>query len=270
MNPTTEKINQIKKNGYTLDFGEIFNDTFENYKKTALLMGAVFLLLTIIYIVLTFGIMGFFIGVGSYTDFLTGSKTFAELSTFNLIIQSIFKIFIAGLVAPITAGFIKMAHNAEIGDDFGINTAFEYYKTKYFKDLFIASVLISAVISIFEMASNLLFFKDLSNIKNIQNFNFGNIWLASVITIIFVFIIVILTIFTTPLIIFGDLTATEAIQQSFLLAFKNFWMILLLLLVAFICCLIGLIGICIGVLFTIIQWFISFTKTQSALIIPAN
>ncbi len=251
MNLITEELYPVNKKTYSLDFGEVFNETFENYKKTALLMGVFFLLLFIIYIVLATAIMTVFIGVGSYTNFLTGFKTSIDFSTTTLIIQTIVKVLIAGLLAPIGAGLLKMAHNAEIGEEFGIGTPFEYYKSKHFKEIFISGALISAVMSIISMACNLFLFNDLTNIENIQNFNFGNIWLASAITIIAVFVLLILTIFTRPLIIFGNLKATEAIKQSFILSFKQFWMILLLLIVALICCLIGLIGLCIGILFTI-------------------
>ena len=33
---TQDRIEEIKKNGYTLDFGNVFNHAFENYKKIAL------------------------------------------------------------------------------------------------------------------------------------------------------------------------------------------------------------------------------------------
>ena len=43
MNKTAQnRIEDIKKNGYTLDFGNVFNLAFENYKKIALYGGLVF------------------------------------------------------------------------------------------------------------------------------------------------------------------------------------------------------------------------------------
>jgi uncharacterized membrane protein len=251
MNHSTEKLKQINQNGYSIDFGEVFNETFENYKKTALLMGVFFLILFVIYIVLASAIMSVFIGVGSYTNFLTGFKSSLETSTTTLIIETIVKIFIVGLLAPIGAGLLKIAHNAEIGEEFGIGTPFEYYKSNHFKEIFISGALISSIMSLIGLATNLFLSNDLTNFKNTQNFNFENIWSIFAFTLIAMFVLFIFTIFTTPLIIFGNLNATEAIKQSFILSFKHFWMILLLLIIAIICCFVGIFGFCIGIFFTL-------------------
>ena len=61
----------------------------------------------------------------------------------------------------------------------------------------------------------------------------------------------ILTVLSTPLIIFGKQKAIGAIQASIQLTSSKFLTLFLLLFVAFLGSLVGLIGFCIGVLFTI-------------------
>src|SRR6478609_10544901 len=53
MNQTQERLLDIKKNGYQIDFANVFNHAFENYKKIALYAGLalfVFILLFSIFI----------------------------------------------------------------------------------------------------------------------------------------------------------------------------------------------------------------------------
>ena len=48
MESTLNQIEQIKKYGYTLDFSNVFNHAFENYKKIALYAGLILLILFIL------------------------------------------------------------------------------------------------------------------------------------------------------------------------------------------------------------------------------
>ena len=43
MNTTKDKIEKISTNGYELDFGTVFENAFENYKKIALYAGLMLL-----------------------------------------------------------------------------------------------------------------------------------------------------------------------------------------------------------------------------------
>jgi uncharacterized membrane protein len=63
--------------------------------------------------------------------------------------------------------------------------------------------------------------------------------------------ITIFTALTIPLIIFGDLNAIDAIKSSIIIVSKQPFTIILLLFVAGVGSAIGLIGCCIGVVFTI-------------------
>jgi len=54
MKTTQEKIEEIQTNGYQIDFGNVFNHAFENYKKIALYAGLM--------IFVFFVLVGLFIG----------------------------------------------------------------------------------------------------------------------------------------------------------------------------------------------------------------
>ena len=51
METTVEKLNEIKQFGYPLDFGDVFSQSFENYKKIALIVGSIILVLIIAFTV---------------------------------------------------------------------------------------------------------------------------------------------------------------------------------------------------------------------------
>jgi uncharacterized membrane protein len=72
-------------------------------------------------------------------------------------------------------------------------------------------------------------------------------FLGTIITYFISFI----TILSVPLIIFGDLKAIEAIKYSILIVFKQPIVILGLVIVAIIASLVGFLGCCIGVFFTL-------------------
>ena len=54
-----------------------------------------------------------------------------------------------------------------------------------------------------------------------------------------------------PLVVFGNQSYTDAIQNSIKLVGKQPFHIILLMVIAFIGCLLGLIALCIGILFTL-------------------
>lgn len=252
MKLTIERLEHIKNNGFSLDFGEVFNEAFENYKKTALIVGVIMLLFMIIFGILGFGFVGVLAGVGSYTEFLTNLKPSPNTSTTMLIIGFFSKITVAGCIAPLTAGILKINYNASINEEVSIGTAFEFYQSKSFKNLFIAAVFIATFLYAVELAANFIWMKDLTNINSENIYAMaGSTMLATVFNIIAIIFVTISTVLVIPLIIFGNLSPIDAIKNSFLLIFKKFWIVFALLFVAVILSFIGFIAICIGVLFTI-------------------
>ncbi len=229
MNNIQQRINEIKINSFDLDFSDVFNQTIENYKKIVIFAGMSFLIFSII--------IGMIFGSGFL--FFSSANSMAEnLANFNvqsfsvtgLIIYFVSLVFISSIVAPFYSGILKMAHLAEQNQEFNIGTAFEFYKSQYLKELIISGV----IISLFSVGITILLEK--SGIPLVGGFltyaiSFG-------------------TVFVNPLIVFGNLKAMEAINASFIIVTKKMPLLLGLLIVALIICCLGIIGLCIGIFFT--------------------
>lgn len=241
------KVNDAMQFVNPLDFGLVIEKAFENYKKIALLAGVAIML----FVIILFGIM--FIAVASFmgaAENLTETLTefnMANLSLVNLLLYILVMITIAGISAPIGAGFLKMAHLAQENKSFSIGTIFDYYKSTHFKELFISASLISIV----SVGLNSVF-------ETIDYAFLGTI---------FTYVIGFFTFLTVPLIIFGNLTAINAITKSIQLVLKQPFLILGLLIVGFVAILTGLIGLCIGIFFTLPFWY-SLTYTIYTHLIP--
>lgn len=223
------RIEEIKRQGYDIDFGEVFNKTIEVYKKIAANAGIVFILFILVMGALVMGIMGAFWGFSTVTETMT-SFNIQNLSAVMVISYVFFIALVGGLVSPFTAGIIKMAYCADNRLEFSIGTAFDYYKGPYFKELFVSTILIG-------LAG--------AGISTILE-SMGVVFVGSLIT----YIISFFTFLTIPLIIFGDIKAVEAIQGSCIIVSKNIFVLFGLLLVGLVIVMIGLVGFCIGVFFT--------------------
>lgn len=242
MKSTAEKLNEIEQNGYPLDFGEVFNQAFENYKKIALLVGGILLVLIFVFTLLVGSIGGLVFGISNLTTLLTDLKPTSSTSS-TAIITLLVGVVGAALMAPLTAGLLKIAHQAENNQDFGFATAFDYYKSHYLKEIFTATIILTMLTSGLESVFNIL-----KESYATGNLNGLLIFLSFVINVS----IGLLTLLTIPLIIFGNLSATAAIKGSITLVKKRFLVILLLLIVGFVgAFIIGIIALCIGIFFTL-------------------
>lgn len=242
MKSTLERVQEIKNNGYYLDIGDVISQTFENYKRIALLSGAVILLLTIVFVVAIAGIGGVFGLAMSFTDFLTEYSVGHFSAAILLMNLAVSVVGYALIVAPITAGIIQMAHNAETNKDFDFSTAFSHYKTRHFKDLFLSAAVITFTSS------------GIGTLIQLSNLYFSDAILTFALAVISFFVSVLVPIFTLltiPFIIFGNLDAMGAIKASITTVSKRFWMILLLMIIFIICSMLGIIALCIGIFFTL-------------------
>lgn len=229
---TQDRIEEIKKNGYTLDFGNVFNHAFENYKKIALYGGLIFFVFAILMSLFALVVLFSIFDAETVLEKLKPENLQPEnLSLNSMLIFSGVSLLITCLLSPFSAGLIKMAYCAERDDEFHVSTMFEYYKAPYFKELFVATFLITIVNSI------------LSGILNYIQ--------IPVLEVVFSVTIGLFTILMIPLIIFGKLKAVEAIQASILIVSKQPLVIFGLLVVGVIASLVGFIGCCIGIVFTI-------------------
>lgn len=233
MNKTTQyRIDEIKKNGYALDFGNVFNHAFENYKKIALYGGLIIFVFFILFSIFAIGILMAIFGGAVVLEFLKPENLKPEDLTLNfLLILSAISVVVTALLSPLTAGLIKMAYCAERDEEFHVATMFQYYKAPYFKELFTATFLISVLTSV------------LSAVINYAQIPFINAIVSITVTLF--------TLFMIPLIIFGNLKAIEAIQSSIIIVSKQPAILLGLFVVGIIATMVGFIGCCIGIVFTI-------------------
>lgn len=233
MNKTTQnRIEEIKQNGYNLDFGNVFNHAFENYKKIALYGGLIIFVFFILISIFAIGVLMAIFGGAVVLDFLKPENLKAEDISLNvLLIISGISVVVTALLSPLTAGLIKMAYCAERDEEFHVATMFQYYKAPYFQELFLATFLISMLTSV------------LSSVINYAQIPFINAIVSITVTLF--------TLLMIPLIIFGNLKTIDAIQTSFVIVSKQPLVLLGLLVVGIIATMVGLIGCCIGIVFTI-------------------
>jgi len=241
MKSTSEKLQEIEKFGYPLDMEAVFKQAFDNYRKVTLTIGTLLLVLILLFTVLG-GATAVYLGFKDFTELVTN----IDISNFSLLaiaVEFVITIIGTALMAPLSAGLLKMAHDAFRGEAFGFSTAFYYYKSDYFKDLFTAAVIISVFTSgVVAMLNLVMEYNDIEGLNSFINFFIG----------IFNGLANLLTLFTIPLIIFGDLSAKEAIKGSITTVLKRFWPILgLVLLGAFCAITFGLMALCIGVFYTL-------------------
>lgn len=229
MKTSRKRIEELRTHGYDLDFSNTFNVAFEAYKKMALLSGVVVIILMIIVVVI------FGAGAASVFGFSQLSESMIDFKMENLspIFIAIYLVVMAafsGLSAAITAGLIKMAHEAHMTGETSMGTAFQYFKDSHFGDLFIAGFVLA------------IFNGGISTVLELSG--------VPIAGAIFGVVIAVFTVMTVPLIIFADLKPIEAITTSFALVSKNALLILGLLVIAIIIAFVGVIAFCIGVFFT--------------------
>ncbi len=229
---TQNRIEEIRKNGYALDFGNIFNHAFENYKKSALYGGLVIFVFFVLFCIIAFGLLIAIFGGPAVVDFLKPENLKPEEFSLNtLLIFSGISVLISCLISPLTAALIKMAYCAERDEEFHVSTMFKFYKAPYFKELFIVTFLINIANAVLS---------GLVNYAQIPALEF----IVSVTISLF-------TILMIPLIIFGNLKALEAIQSSVMIVSKQPLVLFGLLVIGGISSFVGFIGFCVGIFFTL-------------------
>lgn len=230
MKSTLDQIEDIKKNGYTIDFGTTFNYAFENYKKIALYSGLIIIVLTAVLFAVGLGLVGAIYGISAINQQFIENLNVQNLTYVQQIITVVALSAFAALCAPIGAGFLKMADCADKDEEFNFSTIFTYYKAPYFGQLFIATFIIGLI----------------SNSIATLIESFGILFLGGAIS----FFISFLTFLAAPLIVFGKLNAIDALKSSLIVISKNPLLLFGLFLVGIIGVFVGFIACCIGVIFT--------------------
>lgn len=231
MKSIPDQIKDIKNHGYALDFSNVFNYAFENYKKIALYAGLILLIFSVFFGILACSILVAFFGVEKISNPNFIKTQLEHLSQAQLIYYNFGTVLIAALFSPFTAGFLKMADCAQKDEEFKVSTIFTYYKTHHFVQIFLATL----IISIASVA--------VSSFLELQKLN--NLGLAISLFISF------FTFLTIPLIVFGDLKAWNAIKSSFILIAKQPIILLALMITVIFAILVGFFMFLVGALFTI-------------------
>ena len=230
MKNTKQTLESIKSHGYNLDFGTVFNHAFECYKKIAVNAGAAILLLGLVLGILVAGLVLGIIAVGISLENLQ-EFNLANFSVAGIIIYAIVIILLTCLGTPLNAGLIKMAQNASKNKEVSLGNAFEYYNNSYFKEIFIATLILTTFTTLTAVGLELVEYKFLGAILNL--------------------LVSFLTFLTIPLIIFGNLKPMDAIQGSIVIISRQFFIILGLVIVAGLFSILGIFAFCIGIFFTI-------------------
>lgn len=230
MKSTLDQIEDIKKDGYSIDFSTVFNYAFENYKKIALYSGLIILVFSVVVVIAIMGLAVAFYGVQSLTQNFLEDFQNQKLTYIQQVISTVSLSAVTALFAPLGAGFLKMADCADKDEEFNVSTIFTYYKAPYFIQLFSVAFILGVV------STGIAYFLD----------SLGTQFIGTGFSLFINYF----TFFTIPLIIFGNLTAIDAIKSSFVLVSKNPIIIFCLFIVGYIGSAVGLVGCCIGILFT--------------------
>ena len=232
MKSIQNKIAAIKTNGYDLNFGNVLEHAFENYKKIALYAGLMLLVFSVLFgIVLVAIVVSFFDMELIMENIRQGSFNPEDISMDFLLIYTGSVLLITILISPFQAGFLKMADCGEKGEEFHVSTIFEYYKAPYLTRILFSTLLVTL------MGSGLSFLLDYTGIK----------FVGSLIAVTLSF----LTFLSIPLIVFGNLKAIDSLKSSIAIVSKQPLVLLGLLIVAGIASMVGFIGCLIGIFFTI-------------------
>ncbi|NER13916.1 hypothetical protein GWK08_10725 [Leptobacterium flavescens] len=243
-----ERIDRILQNGYELDFGDVFNKSFEVYKKSIwmillgiLVVGMITAVLVILLFSVIFGIqLNDFISLDPAVSTIGGSVSYF-LST------TLFGIVIAALLGPVNAGFLKVCKDAKDNKEPSFSSIFQYYSSEYLGNIIVATVILSIVSGVFSF---------------ISQFMLSMLFLNYIFSIIFST----LTVLIIPLIIFKDFNAMQAIEYSIKLVSKNFLMVFLLILVGTLASFLGVFLCGIGILFSLPFLYAVYFCTYDAIV----
>ncbi|KAF2333794.1 DUF2189 domain-containing protein [Flavobacterium daemonense] len=250
MKSTLAQIENIKNNGYSLDFSTVFDHAFENYKKIALYSALIIFLVCVVVGVAAVITVASIYGLEHAPKIIEESMKPSPPTLENAIISTIGISLITAIFAPFGAGFFKMADAADKDNEFKVSTMFYYYKAPYFGQLFVATLIISAINNI--IANSLE--------------SAGYVFIGAGISIFINYFMY----FMVPLIVFGNLKAVDAIKGSITLVGKNPLLIFGLFILGMIGSIVGVVACGIGLFFTVIfntsliyaTYYGIFTKEQ--------
>ncbi len=223
------ELDKKLQSGYALNLGSLIEKSFEPFKKTFLISAVGFIILGLVILSLYAALLGMLFGfsdiMGTFTDLAVHAT-----DTNVLIGTAIFSTVVSAIVAPVTAGFINVNHIVKRGESMSLGNIFEFYGNKYTKDIIVCYAIIGLLNGVLTAGFTVLGFS----------------WIASV----FQGILACATIFSIPLIIYNDQKFGDAISKSITLFSKQPFTIIIAVIIAYLIAILGFIGLCIGVIFT--------------------
>lgn len=232
MEETKKRIEQIANQGYKLNPETILGQIAENYKKIALYAGFLILVFSFFLFSGTFLGLIYYFGMEKFLEMIKPENLKPEKFSENFkLLYSIASIIFTALISPFSAGFIKMAYCADRDQEFTTASMFDYYSTKYFKNLFLATL----TITLFNTLISCIF--ELIGLP--------------IVSVLATPLISFFTIMTLPLIIFGNLNAFDAIKSSMLIISKEPVFIASITIISMVIALFGFVIFIIGFIFTI-------------------
>lgn len=232
MEETKKRIEQIQNQGFQLKTELILGQIAENYKNIALYAGLLILVFSFFLLSVTFLGLASYFGIENVLEMMKPENLKPENFSKEFILNyTICSIVFSALISPFSAGFIKMAYCADTDQEFTTASMFDYYSPKYFKELFLATLVITLFNTLVSSSLELV----------------GLPVLGILVTILVSFF----TMLTVPLIIFGNLNAFEAIKSSATIILKQPSTIAVIVTVSMVVALFGLVIFFIGFIFTI-------------------
>src|SRR5690606_5481104 len=187
MKNITSRLEEIRREGYSLDFSATFTSAFEIYKRMALMGGVAILLVSLLVVAVGFGAVGLVLGASAFTESIADFKP-TELPALYLFGYIVGASLLSALSVPFTAGLIQMAYEAKHQGEVSLGTAFTHYRSEHFGPLFVAGL----IVNVFTMGLSL-------------GVEFLNNPIASFVVTLVTAIISLFLILYIPLIIFGRL-----------------------------------------------------------------
>ena len=141
-------MNNKKK---SLDIGEIINEVFEIWKKTALMGGLAFIFLMLILTMLAVIGVGYFFNKEELPELMKNFNP-ETLSINGMLIYFAIVIGFTVLISPFVAGMLKMAHDADNEQKVTFSSIYYYVNSPQFLDIILATT----SISLFSVGLNML------------------------------------------------------------------------------------------------------------------
>lgn len=234
------RIEELKTNGYNFDIGDYISKGINIFKKDAGLFIGYTLIVGLIYFVVSL--------LGGLIQFV-GSSSIA-LIAFSQIFQS----FVPQIIyPPLVAGFLIASHKmynneqTEFGDFF---KGFEYYAQLVIQAFIIIGISLAMMVPIGILA----FMMAGMSIGGVEDFGAPQIAILVLVSlVVFVGYIYLMVsyLFANAFVVFGNMSAWEALETSRLVVAKNFWSVFGFGLIIGIIYIIGLMFCYIGLLVTI-------------------